>query len=40
MIRVVERQKGVPRAKGMDIRSFRAFTKSTPLLPHKKEEPA
>jgi hypothetical protein len=39
MIRVVERQKGGLRAKVMPIRSFRALTKSTPLLPHKKEEP-
>ena len=36
IIGIVERQKGVLRAKVMHIRSFRALTKSTPLLRHKK----
>ena len=36
----VGRQKGVLRAKVMGIRSFRALTKSTPLLPHKEVEAA
>jgi hypothetical protein len=36
IIGIVERQKGVPRAKVMRIRSFRALTKSTPLVRHKK----
>jgi hypothetical protein len=36
MIEIVERQKDALRAKVMRIRSFRALTKSTPLLRHKK----
>jgi hypothetical protein len=38
-IGVVERQKDVLRAKVMGIGSFRALTKSTPLLPPRKVAP-